>query len=154
MKKNFFYTLFIIVLLFNVNNLFAKNNPLNITKQDTTIESQINQTVIQQDIFDRAEVMPSFLGGIPALFDFIKSNLQYPSLAFENGLEGKVIVKFVVEKDGSITNAVVLKDGVGGGCADEALRIINNMPKWKPGTQRGKPVRTYYLLPVNFTLKN
>jgi protein TonB len=83
---------------------------------------------------------------------FLKKNISYPSLARENGLEGKVIVKFYVDTDGRVKDPVVLKDGVGGGCADEALRVIKKMPPWTPGTQRGKPVKVYYTLPVSFKL--
>ena len=106
----------------------------------------------EPEIFDRAEVMPNFPGGITELMGFLKKNILYPSLARENGLEGKVIVKFYVDTDGTVREPVVLKDGVGGGCADEAIRVIKKMPKWTPGTQRGKPVKVYYTLPVSFKL--
>ncbi|HUM52414.1 MAG TPA: TonB family protein [Chitinophagales bacterium] len=106
----------------------------------------------EPEIFDRAEVMPNFPGGIAELMGFLKKNILYPSLARENGLEGKVIVKFYVDTDGTVREPVVLKDGVGGGCADEAIRVIKKMPKWTPGTQRGKPVKVYYTLPVSFKL--
>ena len=96
--------------------------------------------------------MPNFPGGITELMGFLKKNILYPSLARENGLEGKVIVKFYVDTDGTVREPVVLKDGVGGGCADEAIRVIKKMPKWTPGTQRGKPVKVYYTLPVSFKL--
>ncbi len=106
----------------------------------------------EPEIFDRAEVMPSFPGGVVELMGFLRKNIMYPSLARENGLEGKVIVKFYVDTDGKVKDPVVLKDGVGGGCADEAIRVVKKMPPWTPGTQRGKPVKVYYTLPVSFKL--
>ena len=98
------------------------------------------------------EIEPVFPGGIEAMYKFIQDNLQYPRLALENAIEGKVYVTFVVEEDGSITNPRILRD-IGGGCGREALRVVNLMPKWKPGEQQpGKPVRVQYNLPVNFVL--
>ncbi len=98
------------------------------------------------------EIQPEFPGGIEAMYKFIQDNLQYPRLALENAIEGKVYVTFVVEEDGSITNPRILRD-IGGGCGREALRVVNLMPKWKPGEQQpGKPVRVQYNLPVEFVL--
>lgn len=108
----------------------------------------------EPEIFDRAEVMPSYPGGQSAMLKYLSNNIRYPSLARENGLEGKVVVKFTVDKDGSIKDPIILKDGVGGGCADEAIRVIKSMPKWSPGLQRGNPVKVYYILPVSFKLGN
>jgi protein TonB len=106
----------------------------------------------EPEIFDRAEVQPSYPGGAAAMMKYLANNIRYPSLARENNLEGKVVVKFTVDKDGSIKDPVVLKDGVGGGCADEAIRVIKTMPKWTPGLQRGNPVKVYFTLPVSFKL--
>jgi periplasmic protein TonB len=107
----------------------------------------------EPEIFDRAEVMPSYPGGVPELMKFLQKNIRYPSLARENGLEGKVIVKFYIDTDGTVREPAVLKDGVGGGCGDEAIRVIKAMPKWTPGSQRGKAVKVYYTLPVTFKLQ-
>lgn len=107
----------------------------------------------EPEIFDRAEVMPTYPGGVLELMKFLQKNIRYPSLARENGLEGKVIVKFYVDTDGTVRDPQVLKDGVGGGCGDEAIRVIKSMPKWAPGSQRGKPVKVYYTLPVTFKLQ-
>lgn len=87
---------------------------------------------------------------------FIIGNIQYPKIAKANRIQGRVIVRFIVEKDGSITNAEVSRYGgsLGGGCNQEAIRIVNEMPKWIPGTHRGKPVRVRYNLPVKFELKD
>lgn len=107
----------------------------------------------EPEIFDRAEVMPVFPGGPAALMKFLGSNIRYPAIARENGLEGKVIVKFYVDTDGTVRDPQVLKDGVGGGAGDEAIRVIKTMPKWSPGSQRGKSVKVYYTLPVTFKLQ-
>ena len=101
----------------------------------------------------KAEIMPAFPdGGVPALMHFLQKNIRYPIEAAEKGLEGKVIVKFYLDTDGSVKDPVVIKDGVGGGCADEAIRVVKSMPKWTPGFQKGKPVKVYYTLPVTFKI--
>lgn len=97
------------------------------------------------------EIQPEFPGGIEAMYKFIQDNLQYPRLALENGIEGRVYVTFVVEEDGSITNPRLLRD-IGGGCGQEAIRVVKMMPKWKPSEQQGKPVRVQYNLAVRFEL--
>ena len=92
-----------------------------------------------------------FPGGEDALYDFIAKTLKYPQAAKDSNIQGKVFVQFVVEKDGSITNAKVLRD-IGGGCGEEALRVVKMMPKWKPGDQRGVKIRTQFNLPITFSL--
>jgi len=86
------------------------------------------------------------------MLKFIYSKIKYPTIARENGIEGMVVIGFVVEKDGSITGAQILRD-IGGGCGAEALRVVNQMPDWVPGYQRDKPVRVQFNLPVRFKLK-
>ncbi len=103
------------------------------------------------EIFAVAESMPSFPGGMGALMQYLAENIGYPSLAKKSGIQGRVFVNFVVEPDGSITNVKVLR-GIGGGCDEEAVRVVEKMPKWSPGKQKGKPVRVSYNLPVKFTL--
>lgn len=87
-----------------------------------------------------------------ALYKYLASNIHYPALAKENNITGKVYVTFVVEKDGSIANPRILRD-IGGGCGQEAIRVVKSMPKWKPGKQRGKAVRVQFNLPVSFNLQ-
>ncbi len=87
-------------------------------------------------IFTSVEQVPEFPGGLEAFGRFIEKNLRYPRQARENGTQGRVIVTFVVERDGSVTNIKVAR-GIGDGCDEEALRIINLFPKWKPGIQDG-----------------
>ncbi len=98
-----------------------------------------------------AEVDPEFPGGLEALYKFITDNLNYPQLALENAIQGKVYVTFFVEKDGSVSNVRILRD-IGGGCGKEAKRVVESMPKWIPGKQGGQVVRTQFNLPINFVL--
>ncbi len=105
----------------------------------------------EEPVFVVVENDPEFPGGMEALYAFISNNVKYPKQALENGIQGKVYVTFVVEVDGSISNIKVLRD-IGGGCGAEAVRVVKLMPKWKPGTQRGKAVRVQFNLPVEFKL--
>jgi len=94
--------------------------------------------------------MPEYPGGSDAMFKFLYKNAVYPPLAKEKKISGKVFVQFVVEKDGKISNIKVIR-GIGGGCDEEAMRVISLMPAWKPGTQNGKPVPVYFTLPIIFS---
>ncbi len=85
------------------------------------------------------------------LMAFIYQNIKYPSLARENNIQGMVVVQFVVEQDGSISNIKCLRD-IGAGCGEEAMRVVEAMPNWNPGKQRGRPVRVMFTLPVKFKL--
>jgi TonB family protein len=105
------------------------------------------------EIFKVVEDRPQFPGGDAELMKFLQQNVKYPKEAQEQGKQGRVIVQFVVEKDGSITDAKVLKP-VDPLLDAEALRIVNMMPKWTPGKQRGKAVRVYFTIPVTFRLSN
>ena len=98
------------------------------------------------------EQMPEFPGGDRALMDFVKDNIQYPAEAKEKGIKGLLYVNFIVEPDGSLSNIKVLK-GVGSGCDEEAIRIVESMPKFKPGMQNGEAVRVSYTIPVIFRLE-
>ena len=101
---------------------------------------------------DVAETMPQFPGGPKALLDYLSTNVVYPEEAYKKGVQGRVIVSFIVEKDGSITEAAVRRS-IDPLLDDEALRVINAMPRWTPGTQNNKPVRVKYTVPVSFKLK-
>ncbi|HHW60134.1 MAG: energy transducer TonB [Bacteroidales bacterium] len=106
---------------------------------------------VAEEIFTFVEEYPEFPGGEKALYEYIKNNIRYPEVARTSGITGTVYVQFVVEKDGSISDVKVLR-GIGGGCDEEAVRVVKSMPKWKPGKQRGQPVRVYYTLPIDFKL--
>ncbi len=97
------------------------------------------------------EEMPEFPGGESARLKFMYENTKYPVQAREIGISGTVYLSFVVEKDGSISNIKILR-GIGGGCDEEAIRMVNVMPKWKPGRQNGKEVRVLFNLPIVFRL--
>lgn len=105
-----------------------------------------------QQIFTVVEEMPEFPGGMNELLKYLAKSIKYPVIAQENGIQGRVICAFVVNRDGSIVDAQVLR-GVDPSLDKEALRVINAMPKWKPGKQRGKPVRVKYTVPVTFRLQ-
>ncbi|MBR6330630.1 MAG: energy transducer TonB [Bacteroidales bacterium] len=109
------------------------------------------ETVEEEEIFVFVEEYPSFPGGEEALYKYLGESIKYPDVARDNNITGTVIIRFVVEKDGSITKAAVARE-IGGGCGKEALRVVNAMPKWKPGKQSGKAVRTEFTLPVQFQL--
>ncbi len=110
------------------------------------------EEIVEAEIFTVVEAMPEFPGGMGKLMAYLGNNIKYPPLAKESGIQGRVFINFVVEPDGSISNVKVLR-GIGGGCDEEAIRVVEAMPKWKPGMQRGKPVRVSYNLPVKFTLQ-
>ncbi|MGB4773814.1 MAG: energy transducer TonB [Daejeonella sp.] len=112
---------------------------------DTTKKSDV-----KDELFGTAEeeVVPEFPGGGQAAFSkFLSKNYRYPNMAREQGVSGKVIMSFVVEKDGSLTNIKVLRD-LGLGTGEEAVRLLKSSPKWKPGTIKGRPVSVAYTLPI------
>ena len=110
------------------------------------------EEVVEQEIFQIVEEMPAFPGGEQKLMEYVGKNIKYPQIARESGIQGRVFVGFVVEPDGSVSNVKLLR-GIGGGCDEEAMRVIKNMPRWKPGKQRGKAVRVSYQIPVMFRLQ-
>lgn len=112
-----------------------------------TVVSQKNQKV-----YDVAEQMPEYPGGMPAMFEFLMKNMQYPKDAEKQKVEGRVMVMFVVETDGSISDVKVAKKTFPSLDA-EAVRVVQSMPKWTPGRDKGKVVRVQYTLPVSFRLK-
>ena len=106
----------------------------------------------ESKVFYIVEEMPEFPGGELALRKYIANAINYPVIAQENGIQGKVYVTFVVDKDGSISDAHVAR-GIDPSLDKEALRVVNSLPKWKPGKQRGQPVRVSYTVPINFVLQ-
>ena len=105
----------------------------------------------EDPVYMVVEESPEFPGGYDGYMEYLRKNVKYPAICRENGIQGRVLVSFVVNKDGSIVETEVVK-GVHPSLDKEALRVISEMPKWKPGTQRGKPVRVKYSCPVNFRL--
>lgn len=111
-----------------------------------------DQELEKDEIFISVEEMPDFPGGSAKLIEYIQKNLRYPMSARENDTQGKVFVGFVVEKDGSISDVKVLR-GIGDGCDEEAVRVVQSLPKFNPGKQNGNPVRVQYTLPIVFSLQ-
>lgn len=108
---------------------------------------------LEEDVYTIVENMPEFPGGQEAMFKFLAKNIIYPKEAKEKGIEGKVYVNFTIEADGSIGDIKVIR-GVHPLLDNEAVRVVKSFPKWKPGTQRGKPVRVSYNLPITFRMSN
>jgi protein TonB len=105
----------------------------------------------EEPIFTVVEDMPKYPGGEEARNKYMVDNIKYPEGARKNGIQGRVFVSFVVEKDGAVTDVKVLR-GIGGGCDEEAVRVIAAMPNWQPGKQDGKPVRVQFNMPISFNL--
>ncbi len=103
-------------------------------------------------IFRVVEKMPEYPGGVKALMHYLATTIKYPAEARRAKVQGRVFINFIIEKDGTISHAKVLR-GIGSGCDKEALRVVENMPRWMPGEQKGKPVRVEYNLPIKFSLK-
>ena len=112
-----------------------------------TVVSQSNQSV-----YDQVEQMPEFPGGMPAMIEFLQTNLKYPEDAIKQQVGGRVMVMFVVETDGTLSNVRVARN-VFPSLDSEAVRVVKTMPKWKPGKEKGRPVRVNFTLPVVFSLK-
>ncbi len=112
----------------------------------------VQEEIIEEDvIFTVVEDQPAFPGGEEARLRYLHDNLRYPQMAREAGIQGTVFVTFVVERDGSVTDVRILR-GIGGGCDEEAIRVVRNMPRWQPGRQRGQPVRVQFNMPIRFVL--
>lgn len=114
-----------------------------------TVVSQKDQ---KETPFNVVEDKPAFPGGMEAMIQFFSTNIQYPADAKKQKIDGRVLVNFVVEKDGSITDVKVMKPGFPSLDA-EAVRVVKMMPKWKPGYQKGQAVRVLFALPISFNLK-
>lgn len=125
--------------------------------QETIVEDFVpiveeEEEVQEMEIFTVVESMPSFPGGDAARMRYLQENIKYPQMARESGIQGTVYVTFVVETNGEVTDIRILR-GIGGGCDEEAIRVIEQMPKWNAGMQRGKPVRVQFNMPIKFTLQ-
>ncbi len=141
MKKTaFIFSIFLLISFFAKANL--ENSEIS-SPEDTTVYAL-------KDI----EKFPAYPGGENALIAFINQDMHYPKKAMKENIQGKVIVSFVVEKDGSVSQVTVKKGIVGddGACNNEAIRVVKKLARFSPGMQNGKPVRVYYMLPINFKL--
>jgi len=105
----------------------------------------------EDQVYEVVENNPEFPGGDEALMAYLQKNIKYPAIAQDNGIQGRVIIEFVVNRDGSVVDPKVMKS-LDPSCDKEAMRVIKAMPKWKPGRQRGKAVRVKFRVPVLFRL--
>ena len=121
-------------------------------QQQSNVPPKISNENDDKEVFVSVEHNPEFPGGMQELYKFIAENLKYPAEAHENGIQGRTVVRFIVEKDGSVSNVDILK-GFDANCDKEAVRVVQSLPNFKPGMQNGKPVRVYYTLPINFVLQ-
>lgn len=121
-------------------------------KEDIAAPEPPKHVVEETKIFTSVEQMPMFPGGDGALMGYLRDNIHYPTVAAENGVQGRVVVGFVVERDGSITDVNILR-GVDPSLDREAMRVVKSMPKWTPGKQNGSAVRVKYQVPVSFRLQ-
>lgn len=173
MKINVFQSLCAASLLFMVGNMYAyplENMPLQfsapVVAEDSvvisdTISRQVSDSTIpankvnqnEERAYIVVEQGPEFQGGETALMAYIRENLKYPAHAAKKGIQGRVSISFIIEKDGSISNIKVFSTSAEE-LNQEAIRLVNAMPRWKPGMQEGKPVRVKYVLPITFRLGN
>lgn len=120
---------------------------------NSLINLQNNSKNVEEDIIHSfVDEMPEFPGGMKALLSFIGNSVKYPTIAQETGVKGKVIVSFVINKDGHVSDASVIRS-IDTALDKEALRVVNMMPAWRPGRQAGKAVRVSYVVPINFVLQ-
>jgi len=171
-KKSMGRVLFVLPILaillftFACNNADSKSSPI-VEKSNKKVETkaekqkvekrvkeeavQKTETDSEDKVFQVVEVMPSFPGGDKARIKYLSGAVEYPKEAKEKGVQGTVYVGFVVEKDGSVSDVKIMR-GLGSGCDEAAMSAIEKMPKWNPGTQRGKAVRVGYTIPISFKL--
>lgn len=140
MKKQLFLAMMASVLMLSSSVNLMATTPENNPTEDK-----------QERVFDVVEVMPQYPGGIPQMMKFIISNIKYPKDAIKKGMQGAVVVQFVVEPDGSVSNVHVVRS-VFPSLDTEAVRMVKAMPKWSPGMQNGKPVRVRFNVPIRFSL--
>ncbi|MDD2622208.1 MAG: energy transducer TonB [Bacteroidales bacterium] len=129
----------------------AESDESTVTQEYEYVE-YVPEEVVEEEIFVVVEESPEFPGGEESRLKFLTDNIQYPRIARDAGVEGRVIVGFVVEPDGRITNVKIIRGKVQS-LDEEALRVTKMMPRWKPGKQRGKPVRVQFTMPITFLLQ-
>ncbi len=125
------------------------NNEHTVTKED--LDTDPKSKVKEEDVFEAVDEMPEFPGGLHAMMTWLGENIRYPAAAVENNVQGRVIVRFIVEKNGTVTNPIIVR-GVGKDLDSEALRVVKALPQLIPGKKNGQPVRTHFSLPINFKL--
>ena len=136
---------------FNISS-FQQTSNVQASIPKVVIEIEDEELEAEVEIFTVVEQEASFPGGIQKLNEYLAQSIKYPQQAKETGTKGRVMLTFVVERDGSITDIKILRD-IGSGCGEEAKRVVKEMPKWQPAKQRGKAVRQQFVLPVSFNLQ-
>lgn len=124
---------------------------MDLEKKDNSERLVVAVSESSRQVFSVVEEMPEFLGGEASMKQYLIKNIKYPAVARENGIQGRVVVQFVVDRDGSVTEVQVIR-GVDPVLDKEALRVVSAMPKWKPGKQHGKPVSVQQVIPIMFRL--
>lgn len=142
--KNLFKISFVAFFIFNSFYLYSQTTITEVEKEEIHNEEIFN--------FYNIEVKPEFPGGTEQLLKYLGKNTNYPEIARVNGITGKVFVQFVIDKDGSVLNVKVMRE-VDPYLDKEAVRVVKSMPKWKPGKQKGKPVRVSFQVPISFKLR-
>lgn len=142
----------IIMLLFSlkISLATAQNDKNTIIVSDTI--SEMTNDAQSEKVYDVVEMPPSFPGGMAALQSYIRNNIKYPVAAKKNGIEGRVVVEFVVEKDGTLSNVKAFRPA-DPSLDQEAIRLVESMPKWNPGKNNGEPVNVRYTIPITFRLQ-
>lgn len=141
--------------IFNQDDLAKTTTNEAVSIEEVKVEVKVEVIEVpeeKKEVFTIVEEMPSFPGGDAERQKFLGSNIVYPQQATENGIQGTVYVSFVVDSKGNITDVKILR-GIGGGCDEEALRVVKMMPKWHPGKQNGKQVRVLFNMPIYFKLQ-
>lgn len=134
------------------DRIMTKSENLQATKEREIVEIKVVTNEVQE-VFTAVEEMPVFPGDEAGLMDFVKTNLKYPGESAKNGSQGRVILGFIIETDGSISNIESLRTDIDPLLVNEAIRVVQAMPKWTPGRQRGQAVRVKYVLPITFRLQ-
>lgn len=122
------------------------------TKVEEIVIAPVEEKEDVDQIFSIVEEQATYKGGLASFYEFVGKKIKYPAQAKRMNIEGKVFVEFVIERDGRLTDVKAIK-GIGGGCDEEAVRVVSSSPGWNPGKQRGKPVRTRFVIPINFRLQ-
>ena len=143
MKPLMIQVLLCLALCVSAQEVVSQDSVANVSQQESTQDNLV---------FVVVESMPEFPGGQQMMMKFIAENIKYPAEAHQRGLEGRAICQFTVEKDGRVTDGCIVRSTGHKLLDEEALRVISTMPAWKPGMQRGKPVRVKYTVPINFRL--
>jgi TonB family protein len=163
LKKAFYQNAIVLMFVFDMS-LFMTDGNENTDNEDNVATKGIEEELIEitkdsgsenadpgKLTFMLVEKMPEYPGGENELYRYLATNIQYPAEAKKKGIQGRVFVTFIIEQDGRVTDVRILR-GIGGGCDEEALRVVRAMPRWRPGVQKGKPVRVQYNLPISFKL--